>query len=538
MEQRNTWLRAALAVVSGVALGLAFPKTDLNLLAWVAFIPLLYAAEGRSPGTIFGLGWLQGMARHAFSLYWIVITLHTFAGVHLALAVLPMLLLAALLAIYSGVALWAGEYCGRRLQIPLFVTLPIAWVAVEWVQSFFPIGFPWNLVGYAAYRNLDLIQIAEFTGVYGISALILFFNTVIYTILFTSASRRRQMASLVSLTVLIVAATIFGALRIRQLERAPAAGRLRVAMVQGDIPQSIKWDPKFLDSSFNVYVDQSRIAARHGADLIVWPEAAAAFFFQPTDQYPPDFALDRSYRSALLAAAQSIGEPILFGAPALVPNGDELGTANRAYLVSGKGRVVAWYDKIQLVPFGEYIPLHWLLKGIVNRIVKGFGDMVPGQIQTIFTVDGARLGVLICYESVFPDLTRRLAKRHAEVLVNITNDAWYGTSSAPYQLLAMAAMRSVETRLPMVRVANTGISAVIEPTGRITARTPLFKRGTEFEDVPYRPVLSVYARVGDLFSQICFILLIGGLIRGRLRPRRRNALEEHVAGILTPNGCH
>src|SRR5208282_5496654 len=152
-----------------------------------------------------------------------------------------------------------------------------------------------------------------------------------------------------------------------------------------------------------------------------------------------------------------------------------------------------------------------ILGYFVNRVVEGFGDMVPGKEPTLFNVKGAKLGILICYESIFPDLTRREVKEGAEVLVNITNDAWYGTSSAPYQVLAMAVMRSVETKVPMVRVANTGISALIEPSGQITNRTPLFKRGTVIVDVPWRPVRTVYTIVGDLFAEICFALTAIGL---------------------------
>ncbi len=148
-------------------------------------------------------------------------------------------------------------------------------------------------------------------------------------------------------------------------------------------------------------------------------------------------------------------------------------------MVSAQGQVTAWYDKIQLVPFGEYVPFRAVLGYFVNRIVHGMGDMIPGPQQTLFDVNGAKLSVLICYESIFPDLARRSVKEGADVMVNITNDAWYGTSSAPYQLLAMAAMRSVETKIPMIRVANTGISAIILDDGSITATTPLFKRGTE-----------------------------------------------------------
>lgn len=527
--------RVALSVASGVALALAFPKFDLDLLAWVAFIPLLYAIDEQPLKAIFAYGWIQGLACYVVSLYWITITLHTFAGLPVVIAVLPMLLLSAILAVYTGVALWASAFCATRTRIPMVIALPIVWTGIEWLRSFFPIGFPWSYVGYAEYRNLELIQFAELTGVYGISALVVFFNAVLYAVLFGRHSRRVQQAALGALTAMMIAAVVFGALRIHQFEHLPAAGKLRVAMVQGDIPQSIKWSPQFLETSFGIYVEQSETAAHHGADLIIWPEAAAAFLFQPDDRYPAELAADANYRSRLLDLARTTGKPILFGAPAIgIANGAP-GFYNRAYLVSGQGRVAGYYDKMQLVPFGEYIPLRALLGKFVHRIVAGFGDMIPGRVQTIFTVGGARLGVLICYESVFPDLTRRAVKRGAEILVNITNDAWYGESSAPYQLLAMAAMRSVETKVPMVRVANTGISAVILPAGRITAATPLSVRTTELEEVAYRPERTIYTIVGDLFAELCFALGILGLFWAWLWPappvqRKIPAPSDAIAG--------
>jgi apolipoprotein N-acyltransferase len=533
----NTTTRLALCVISGVALGVAFPKLDLNLLAWIAFVPLLQAIEGERMGRMFGYAWLQGWVCYVVSLYWIEFTLHHFAGVNPILAAGPLLLLAAIMALFAGLAIYAAEFATVRLGLPIFVTLPIAWPAVEWLRSFFPIGFPWNLLGYTAYRNLELIQFAEITGVYGVSALIVFFNAVVFVVLFGRHSRRVQTWSLGTLTALMLAVLVFGSIRMKALKSQPPAGRLRVAMVQGNIPQSIKWDPAFLDTSFNVYVDQTEQASHHHANLVVWPEAAAAFFFQPTALYPPRFAGDAVYRDRLLKLAADIGDPILFGAPALGVAADgEIGTYNRAYLVSSAGKVVDYYDKIQLVPFGEYVPMRPLLGLIVNRIVHGFGDMIAGTVQTLFPVKGAQLGVLICYESVFPDLTRRAVKRGADVLVNITNDAWYGESSAPYQLLAMTAMRAVETKVPMVRVANTGISAVIDADGSITARTPLFKRGTEIEDVSWRPRRTVYTLVGDLFSEICFVLTLVGVLLAVLRGGRAQTVPSPIAGALNRNG--
>jgi apolipoprotein N-acyltransferase len=510
----NNATRAALAVASGLAMGLAFPKFDHGLLAWIALVPLFYVIEGEGLRRVFWWAYLQGFASYVVQLYWIPIPLHDFADVHMRYAIFPMLALAGIVAFNTAVAIWAGEFVARRTRIPAVLTMPVAWTAVEWIRTWFPVGFPWNLLGYTAYHNLELIQFAEFTGVYGVSALIVFFNAVVYVVIFRRGGHRLQAVSLSALTALMIALVAFGAWRINDLKNAPSKGSFKAAMVQGNIPQSLKWDPKFLPQSYGIYQEETADAAKRGADLIVWPEAAAAFLFQPDDQYPAELASDAEYRTALLTLAKNQRAPILFGAPALARADGRLGFYNRAYLVSanGQGEVDAHYDKIELVPFGEYVPARAILGFFVNKVVNGFGDLIPGNEQTLFDLKGAKLGILICYESIFPDLTRREVNEGADVLVNITNDAWYGESSAPYQVLAMAALRSVETKVPMVRVANTGFSALIEPSGRITYRTPLFKRDNEIVDVSWRPVRTLYTMVGDLFAEICFVLTLIGLI--------------------------
>lgn len=511
--------RAGLCIASGLMLAAAFPKADLNLLVWFAFVPLLYALEGQPIGRVFLLAWLQGFVCYVASVYWIALTLHNFTSLPVGLAILPMLLLAAVMGLFTAAAFALSSYVADRLAIPLIVTLPLSWVAFEWVRTYFPIGFPWNLLGYAVYRNLELIQFAEFTGIYGVSALIIFTNAVIYAIAVRLYSRRVQMAGLATLTGLMAAAFIFGFLRIRGITAERAQGSLRVAMVQGDIPQSLKWDPKFLATSFKIYVDLTESAARRGVDLIVWPEAAAAFFVQPDANYPAAFAEDAHYRQQLLELARRVHEPILLGAPALGVEDGRVGFYNRAYLITAAGTIAAWYDKIQLVPFGEYVPLRRFFGFFVNRVVSGFGDMFPGRTQTVFRLGDVKLGVLICYESIFPNLARGVVKKGAGILVNITNDAWYGETSAPYQLLAMAAMRSVETKTPMVRVANTGISAIIDPAGQITATTPLFSREAEIERVYWRPERTVYTEVGDVFAITCSALTMLGLLAAIFFPR-------------------
>ncbi len=229
-----------------------------------------------------------------------------------------MLLLAAVVGVYTALALWAGEFTARRLRLPIVLTMPIAWAAVELVRTYFPIGFPWNLLGETQYRNLALIQFAEFTGTYGVSALIIFFNVVVFMVLLRRGSRRLQTVSLSVLTGVMIAAIVFGNWRMHELKTLKPDGSFRVAMVQGNIPQSVKWDENALAPTFKIYSDQSTQGAKQGADLIVWPEAAATFIFQPDDRYPAMAAEDANYRNSLLQLARDLGKPILFGAPALV----------------------------------------------------------------------------------------------------------------------------------------------------------------------------------------------------------------------------
>jgi apolipoprotein N-acyltransferase len=534
----ENWPRWLLAIVSGLLLSLAFPKADLGVFAWVAFVPLLYATWDAPPRQVFFYAWLQGFSFFVVSLYWIGITLHNFTSMPLWLTPGPLILLAGVEALYGATAIWAAIYISRGLSLALFVTLPIAWAGLEWMRATFPIGFPWNLLGNAAYRNLVLIQYAEFTGVYGISALIMLFNAVLFTVLHREDGSRRTIWALSTVTAAMVAAAVFGLARIQQLDRQKPAGVLKLAMAQGNIAQDIKWNPSFRANSFETYSRATVFAAHNQADLVIWPEAAATFIFQPEANYPKSLATDAEYRQMLLSLARQTKLPILFGALALRQNGDGFAPVNRAYLVSADGQVESYYDKIQLVPFGEYVPLRWLLGGFVNAVAAGFGDLTPGWQQTLFNVKGARLGILICYESLFPDLTRRAVANGADMLVNITNDAWYGMSAAPYQLLSMAALRAVENHTPVVRVANTGISAVIDPAGRIRASTELFRRTTRLVAVKFRPQRTLYALIGDVFAEICFGLTMLGVIVASTRPRRTKPREVGVSHLVSFNGCH
>ncbi len=514
-------IRLVLMLISGVALALAFPKVGISLVAWIALVPLLVAIDRQPLFRVVGYAWAQGFVFYALVFYWIEIEFHDYVHWTLIAALGPPILLASLAAIFSALTLFLAEFVRRRARVSVLVALPIVWVAIEWLRSFFPIGNPWDFLGCVAYQDLRTIQFAEFTGVYGVSALIVLVNATIYWSIAERHPLRTKLRGGAIVAGIVVVTLAFGTIRRNQLAREPASGQVKVAMVQGNIPQTMKWDPAALPSTFKVYADASESAARSGADLIIWPETATSFLFQPNDAYPSALSKYRAYREQLLTLARTIRKPILFGAPAIYLH---LGVSirNRAYLVSADGQIAGYYDKTQLVPFGEYIPAHPVVGRYVHHIlVESIAEFTPGGGPVVFDVNGTHLGVLICYESIFPDLARRAVRAGADILVNITNDAWFGDSSAPYQLLAMTVIRAVENHKPIIRVGNTGVSAVITPAGQIVGATKIFTRVTEIQTVAWTKRRTFYTEYGDVFAKLCFgILMVGVLIGFGRRPYR------------------
>ncbi len=264
--------------------------------------------------------------------------------------------------------------------------------------------------------------------------------------------------------------------------------------------------------NFLVYAVATLLASRQHPVLVIWPETAATFIFLPESEYASGaLPLHEAYEKLLLTLVRNTHQPILFGALALDFDG-EVSTRNRADLLSSDGHLVGYYDKMMLVPFDEYIPMARFLGPLMNKPVESIGPITPGTTRTILPVKDARLGVLKCYESIFPSLARKSVRAGANVLVNLSNDAWFGASSAPYQLLAIAAMRALENHTVMVRVANTGISAVITPVGEIVSPTKLGTRVTEFENVSWISSPTFYTGHGDVFALACEVIAAIGLV--------------------------
>lgn len=528
-----SWRQLAAAASTGLLLVLSFPRPQLALAAWVALVPLLLTASTASRRGAFLLGWVAGVTFFTGSLRWLTYTMVHYGHLPESLSYPLLLLLATYLGAYLGLFALVAQALANQPQWRRLLALPAAWTALELARTHLLTGFPWAVLGYSQAGRLPVIQIAELTGVYGVSFVIVLVNTALALALAaarpagemplpipvasfvpmpTPAFPIKGVAAPLSLAAaLLTTVLVYGHWRLDQVSRAASgADHLTVAVVQGNIEQDRKWDPAFLRETVDRYQALTRERADQPLDLIVWPEAAMPFFFER----------DLAHREELLAFVAGQATPLLFGSPAVDTVNGRPSLYNSAYLVTANGTVAGRYDKLHLVPFGEYVPLERLLF-FVNKMVDGIGEFVPGQDATVFALERFRLGVMICFEVVFPDLTRQAVENGATVMAAITNDAWFGDSAAPYQHLDMVVLRAVENRVPFARAANTGISGFIDMTGRLVATTDLFVPATRVASLAPRTESTWYTRHGNAFAWACVAvaaLILAAAVRSDGKP--------------------
>jgi apolipoprotein N-acyltransferase len=501
-----------LAAASGVLLALSFPQPGLSILAWVALVPLLAATRDKPFSDTFKLSFVAGFVAYIGIFYWLNIVMTTYGKLPLAASFCLTLLMAAYLALY--VALSAGA---ARLAViagfPLSAALPFFWVTFEYIRAFFLTGFPWATLGYTQFRTLPLIQTADITGVYGISFLIIFANVVLFDIATWVKQSGKSRYPFVSSSILALLLTLSLGYGFTRLNR-PESGRLvKVALAQGNIPQDIKWNPAFQEETISIYERLSRSVADKKVDLVVWPESSLPFFFQ-------EETLNSLRISAL---AKELTTSLVVSSPAREIRGGKERLLNSAFLLAADGSVTGRADKVHLVPFGEYVPMQNLLP-FVNKLVHGIGDFSPGAETTPLATPYGKIGILVCFEGIFPEISREYVRKGAVMLVNITNDAWFGRSSAPYQHLSMTVFRAIENRVPLVRAANTGISTIIDSNGHILRMTGLFTEEIISGEVRTGDAATFYNKLGDVFAWICIIVSCGVAV---LVARRTNK----------PDGC-
>jgi len=507
-------LTGALFVLS-YALGT--PGYDVPGLPLVCLAPFLaLAVSARSARQAAWWGWVAGTAGSVPLYYWIAYTIAVQGKLGWALGGLAAFLVSAYVGAYFSVAAAAARRLESRFGERGLWLFPAAWTALEMARSHLFSGFPWMLLGYSVAGSATLRQAADLASVHGLSFLLALSGVSVYL-----AGKRLAEGFPVKAAVPLIPgimAILFLVLYGRTGPASPPGpavpvSDVKVAVAQGGIDQSVKWDPENQLATLEIYKELTRQARDAGAELVVWPETAAPFF------YGWEAELSRRLDDIVVSG----GIPVIFGAPWYDP-GEGGKFYNSVFHMDARGVVLGRYDKRRLVPFGEYIPLRPVLF-FLNKLTAGAEDFSSGTGPALFRVGGRPVAASVCYEALFPALTRDGVLGGATWLVNVTNDAWFGDTVAPHQHLAMARMRCVEFRRPMVRAANSGISAVIDADGSIAASLGLFRRGVLVAAVRPATGETVYAKTGDIFGISCSILTIFAFI-----PSLRGSHGFRIAG--------
>ena len=442
----------------------------------------------------------------AGTLYWLVETMTTFGGLSTPLAVFAALMLIAYLSLFPA----AFAVILSRLIVTIgasaVLLAPAIWVATELGRQYVWDGFPWALLGYSQVTVLPVAQLASVAGVYGLSALLAAVSTAAAYVVMDGTRRRW---TVVAATAAIVAACVlWGAWRLREGDLRMKGDPVRVAVLQGNIAQEDKWNPALRDAITDRYLGMTRQALASGATFVMWPESSTPFYFErDLVRGAAIRRLAKEGNATLLIGSDQI-EPVRAARSADPPEGRYY---NAAFLVKPDGTTGAVYRKMHLVPFGEYVPAKRLLF-FVGTIVEAVSDFAPGTEAVLLPVGSHLASTAICYEVIYGSLIRQFVAGGSELLTTITNDAWYGTSSAAYQHWDHAVMRSIEEGRYLARAANTGISGFVDPYGRQIAKSRLFEQALLVEDLRFLRERTIYSRIGDLLAWLSLAVTLAALL--------------------------
>jgi apolipoprotein N-acyltransferase len=479
-----------LSILSGILLAFSFPSFNLWITAWVAFIPLLLAIRGKNKAQSFVSGYISGLVFWSMTVYWLSHV--TVPGV---------LLMVSYLSLYSALFTLFIKLFSRNKNSGVII-IPALWVMLEYLRSHAFTGFGWALLGYSQYQNIYIIQIADLFGAWGVSFLVMVINVCIYNYLISDAKPGLRIRKLLLAASLLIAVLSYGCYKSKAVEPGENKKGIKISVIQGNIPQELKWDVKSRDMIMNRFLGLSREVLPDNPEIIIWPEAAIPVVISEEPWYlgrVRKFADDNKI-FMLLGAVDAVGEAYY----------------NEAILLSPGKEDHTVYKKLHLVPFGEYIPLRKYLKFLEPFVP--IGDFTAGNEYTVFP-SPVKFSVLICFEDNIAEISRNFVRRGSRLLVNITNDAWFNLSSAPYQHMQSSVFRAVENRVYVIRSANTGVSGFIAPTGKILSSVSdaggnrIFITGYAtheiFTSIDY---LSFYTRFGDLFIIFCIMAILYGII--------------------------
>jgi apolipoprotein N-acyltransferase len=488
-----------------VLLALSFPKYGHPAVAFVALVPLLVAVSGwtgrdeRPRGVSarrgFMLGLIAGFIHFAGTVYWTGATVSTFGGLPVAVAAFVAGLLALYMALYIAITCAIGGTLIRHFGYRGLLLFPPAWVATEYLRGIVFGGFPWIPLGNTMVTLLPIAQLASVLGVYGLTLFVAYLN-VGFAAAAMASGRGRAIAAATTLGA-IALVSVWGGVRLSGNELTSGAP-IKIGLIQGNIAQTDKWNPARAGMILERYVQLTRQASDNGAQFIMWPESSTPFYFE-----------EDPAGNVVRTLARTLGKPILLGS-------DEFEDAepprhyNAAFILDTHGATAAVYRKIHLVPFGEYVPFQRILF-FVGPLVEAVSAFARGTRVTMMPVEGHMVSTAICYEVTYPALARQAVLNGSEMLTTITNDAWYGESSAAFQHFEMAAMRAIEQGRYLARAANTGISGIIDPYGRVLVRTNLFETVAVVGEARFVQERTIYSRIGDVVAYASMFAVLLGL---------------------------
>lgn len=495
-------LRVVLAIITGVLFALSFPNVAQGWLMFVAFVPLLVAVtRARSNWQAFFLGWIAFTTAWLIMVPWVVRVMSHYGGLPYITGVLIFVAMSVVLGLYGG----AFTAIVKRLRLgerfAPWLLIPLAWAAIEYARTFLLTGFPWNLVATAIIDYTPMIQIDRAIGPYFTGALVLLPSVVIAWAVTQRVPPISRVLVIGALGILLLVWWGTGLVASKLIARPTGAPTVKAALLQPNISQEMRWDEDNVLAIYRKMIGMTVDAARNGAQVVIWPESTVPLSYTET----------AFYRESIEELSRDHGIDIILGSVATDPARPN-SLWNSAFLVSS-GQTIGHYDKIRLVPFGEYVPLRRVLF-FAEKLVRAVGEFEFGTNE--FPLGGRhKYGPAICYEIVYPQITRSQIRNGADVLVTITNDAWYDGTSAPAQHLWQARLRAIEGNRYLLRAATTGISAYIDPTGRLLETIPMGRDGTIYATFEPRTEMTPYARFGDWFAWVACGAVLAGLFLRR-----------------------
>ncbi len=501
-------MRWPLALGSGILLwGLSLPPYGVGVLGVLAFVPLLWALPGEPLPRVAAWGWPAGVLWEFATLWWLIPTLVRYGGISEPVALALILGMCAVLGLYMAGFLWTMAWLIQRRGTWAIALAPCAWVLWEWLRGHLFSGMPWWGPGYALSLYPSFLQLTKLTGILGLSFVAL---AAAAAVTLWMKEHEHPVTQAYVPAVLLLVAVVFAWGYWWSGQPIGEKATIPVGYLQPDIAQDVKWDPADADRTLKTTLDLALAFKNYGLKLMVWPESSTPF----------EWDSDEAYRKKVGEVAAETGSDILLGS-VLAPEGG--GYQNGAILVAPDGKEAGRYIKTHLVPFGEYVPFrHWL--SFAGPIVNTVGDFEPGASLAPLVTPAGRVGVTICFEGIFPDLVRQEVREGAQVLVNMTNDAWYKGTPGPYQHFLLERVRAVETDRYLVRSANRGICGVVNPRGVLVATTTAGGPASFWGLVSDRDTRTLWTRVGNLWLILAALaLVLAAVPRVRIGPKAKPA---------------